>query len=262
LCTYLFFYVPYHYIHTFERIYKAAEESPDPNNPWVHCLLGFSNAFNELNVELSLLNLRTLWPRGAMYIFNCYRGWTPILWRDKQPARSVWKCLQEGFAQGDPIASAAFCLSTIDMLKKACDSVNALAPPIDPHLQGDIPLPNPIDDDNWAPPCRGSEGGHLRHPDKLARQVQDQKRPVVAAYIDDIQAAALASNTICFIRAIKGYGDAIGVKLNFKKTVLVVQTEAEAIVTKALLSKEEISAIIAFSAHNLGAILKGQMTPK
>ena len=85
-------------IHSFDRLYNARDEclDPDPNDPWVHALLDASNAFNSIEIEWALLDLRTKWPRGARYAFNCYRGAAPILWRDRLSVNSIWFNLKTG----------------------------------------------------------------------------------------------------------------------------------------------------------------------
>jgi hypothetical protein len=242
-------------IHCFERLYQGEDPQPDPLDPLINALIDASNAFNKLIIELAILRMRVLWPRGAQYVFNCYRGIAAVLWRDKRPGSSLWILLRDGLAQGDPLAMAVFCMATIGVLKAACKEVAALAgSAAGLHGQPDD-LPPPPEGDEWRPDCRGGDGGRLEPPLKLVEKVKRDRMMVVGAFADDVQAYGPVSKQIALIKAIKKHGEPVGIELNLRKTVVVIKDESDRAVVESKLQTEGVPARIAVSARNLGSVL-------
>ena len=71
-----------------------------------------SNAFNNLNRKVALLNIRYICPLIATILINCYRHHTVLF-----VGRSVMLS-QEGTTQGDPLAMAMFALATLPLIAK------------------------------------------------------------------------------------------------------------------------------------------------
>ena len=71
-----------------------------------------SNAFNNLNRKVALLNIRFICPAIATILINCYRHHT-VLFVDGSVLLS-----QEGTTQGDPLAIAMFALATLPLIAK------------------------------------------------------------------------------------------------------------------------------------------------
>ena len=75
-------------------------------------LVDASNAFNALNRQTALHNIRRICPALATPLINIYRE--PIdLYVDGIVLRS-----QEGTTQGDPLAMPMYALATIPLIKK------------------------------------------------------------------------------------------------------------------------------------------------
>ena len=49
---------------------------------WGVLLIDASNAFNNINRRAALWNSRVLWPNCSLFLFNCYRGWAPLVITD------------------------------------------------------------------------------------------------------------------------------------------------------------------------------------
>ena len=71
-----------------------------------------SNAFNNLNRKVALLNIRFICPAIATILINCYRHHTVLF-----VGGSVLLS-QEGTTQGDPLAMAMFALATLPLIAK------------------------------------------------------------------------------------------------------------------------------------------------
>ena len=75
-------------------------------------LVDASNAFNNLNRKVALLNISTLCPAIAKVLINCYRD-NARLFVGGETLLS-----QEGTTQGDPLAMAMFALASVPLAKK------------------------------------------------------------------------------------------------------------------------------------------------
>ena len=75
-------------------------------------LVDASNAFNSLNRNLALLNIRHLCPAIATIAINCYRE--PV---DLFVGGTVLKS-QEGTTQGDPLAMPIYALATVPLIRE------------------------------------------------------------------------------------------------------------------------------------------------
>ena len=73
-------------------------------------LVDASNAFNSLNRQSALLNLRHLCPPFAPILINCYRDPSPLF----VDGEKLWS--EEGTTQGDPLAMPFYALATIPLI--------------------------------------------------------------------------------------------------------------------------------------------------
>ena len=83
-----------------------------PSNPWSALLVDATNAFNALNRQVALHNIRRLCPPIATILINSYRCPTE-LFVDGDIILS-----QEGTTQGDPLAMAMYGLATIPLIRR------------------------------------------------------------------------------------------------------------------------------------------------
>ena len=170
-----------------------------------------------------------------------------------QLTHSVLLQLREGVAQGDPLATAVFCLSTLGVLKAVCKDVGALAPaPIAPPAGHLLP---PGDGANWQPDCVGSDGNRLQPPVQLAAKATQDKKVIVGAFADDVQSFGPLSKQLTLMRSMMKHGAPMGIKLNVGKSTIVVKTEADRAKVEAILESEALEAKVDFSAKSLGSIL-------
>ena len=65
---------------------------------WCVLLIDASNAFNSINRRPVIWNSHVLWPNCSLFLFNCYRGWAPLVITDS--AELLYS--KEGVTQGDP----------------------------------------------------------------------------------------------------------------------------------------------------------------
>ena len=83
-------------------------------------LVDASNAFNSLNRQTALLNIKKLCPPLATALINTYRS-PSELYMDGDVLLS-----QEGTTQGDPLAMPMFALATIPLIRSLHDAVEEL----------------------------------------------------------------------------------------------------------------------------------------
>ena len=77
-------------------------------------LIDATNAFNSLNHQVALHNVRRLCPSLATILINTYRAPTELF----VDGDTLFSQLQEGTTQGDPLAMPMFALATIPLIKK------------------------------------------------------------------------------------------------------------------------------------------------
>ena len=70
------------------------------------------NAFNSINRTALLWNIRILWPRASRFIFNTYRGWSPLIIKGYDMV--LHSC--EGVVQGDPLSMFLYALATLPLI--------------------------------------------------------------------------------------------------------------------------------------------------
>ncbi len=97
-------------VHAVRDMFNAEEEQ-------ALLLVDASNAFNSLNRNVALHNIRRTCPTIARILINSYRNSTELLMnRD-----SLWS--QEGTTQGDPLAMAMYGLASVPLIRKLCKQV-------------------------------------------------------------------------------------------------------------------------------------------
>ena len=88
---------------------------------WGILLVDAANGFNALNRKAMLWNVRHLWPRGARFIFNCYK-YCPQLVLQREGERLPYILLsREGVTQGDPLSMFVYALALLPLVKKLED---------------------------------------------------------------------------------------------------------------------------------------------
>ena len=75
-------------------------------------LVDASNAFNNLNRRVALLNITLLCPAIATILINCYRGEAPLF------VAGTTILSKEGTTQGDPLAMAMFALASMPLIRR------------------------------------------------------------------------------------------------------------------------------------------------
>ena len=80
-------------------------------------LVDAKNAFNSVNRCASLWNARILWPRGARYLFNTYRGFSK-LWIS---GSSEFLFSKEGVSQGDPLSMLMYAMAVLPLIRRLSD---------------------------------------------------------------------------------------------------------------------------------------------
>ena len=71
-----------------------------------------TNAFKSINRVSLIWNIRVLWPRASRFIFNTYRGWSPLIERGS----TITIFSREGAVQGDPLSMFAYSVATIPLI--------------------------------------------------------------------------------------------------------------------------------------------------
>ena len=76
-------------------------------------MIDASNAFNRINHQAVLWNTRILWPSCSAFIFNTYRGWSPLIVTDFKE----YLYSKEGVTQGDPLSMFVYAVATLPFIK-------------------------------------------------------------------------------------------------------------------------------------------------
>lgn len=83
-------------------------------------LVDETNAFNCLNCELALLNIRHPWPSLAAILINMYRHPT-YLYMDSNTL-----LLQEGTTQGDPLAMPMYAVGILPLIHRINENIKQI----------------------------------------------------------------------------------------------------------------------------------------
>ena len=75
-------------------------------------LVDASNAFNNLNRKVALMNIALLCPAITQILTNCYRGNAQLF------VNGETLLSREGVTQGDPLAMAMFALASMPLIRK------------------------------------------------------------------------------------------------------------------------------------------------
>ena len=80
------------------------------NNSAAELRMAVSNAFNSLNRNLFLHNIKVIFPEISSFLINCYKLSSRLFLRGKGELKS-----QEGTTQGNPVAMGLYtlCISTL-----------------------------------------------------------------------------------------------------------------------------------------------------
>ena len=83
------------------------------SNDWGLLMVDARNTFNSINRSSLLWNVRILWPRASRFIFNTYRGHSPLIVNGSQEI--LFSC--EGVIQGDPLSMFVYAVGTVLLIK-------------------------------------------------------------------------------------------------------------------------------------------------
>ena len=72
------------------------------------------NAFNSINRTALLWNIRILWPRASRFVFNTYRGWSPLIIK----GHDVGLYSSEGVIQENPLSMFLYALATLPLINQ------------------------------------------------------------------------------------------------------------------------------------------------
>ena len=79
---------------------------------WGLLLVDASNAFDSINRIAPLCNARVFWPRCARFIFNTYRGCSPLVVQ----GADTFLYSREGVTQGDPLSMLLYAVATLPLI--------------------------------------------------------------------------------------------------------------------------------------------------
>ena len=72
------------------------------------------NAFNSINRAALLWNIRILWPHASRFVFNTYRGWSPLIIK----GHDVGLYSSEGVIQENPLSMFLYALATLPLINQ------------------------------------------------------------------------------------------------------------------------------------------------
>lgn len=101
--------------HGIEGSVHAMKELFDEHSEegWGVLLVDAANAFNSVNRKCALYNARILWPRCSRFIFNTYRGYSPLIIRGTHEILYS----KEGVTQGDPLSMLLYAIAIIPLIR-------------------------------------------------------------------------------------------------------------------------------------------------
>ena len=80
---------------------------------WGVLMIDASNAFNSINRQAALWNVRVIWPSCSLFVFNTYRGWAPLVVTDS----NEYLYSKEGVTQGDPLSMFVYAVATLPLIE-------------------------------------------------------------------------------------------------------------------------------------------------
>ena len=83
------------------------------SHDWGLLMVDARNAFNSLNRSSLLWNIRILWPRASRFVFNTYKGHSPLI------IKGCTEVLfsREGVIQGDPLSMFVYAVGTVPLIQ-------------------------------------------------------------------------------------------------------------------------------------------------
>lgn len=126
-----------------------AEEAPVPQTgesvesviPTGTLLVDARNGFNELNRKAMLWTVRSKWPNGALFAFNCYRHSGQLILR-RQGRACETLLSKEGVTQGDPLSMILYGVALLPLT----ESLRAEEPTVlQPWYADDAAMVGPVD---------------------------------------------------------------------------------------------------------------------
>ena len=75
------------------------------------------SAFNSINRISLIWNICVLWPRASIFVFNTYRGWSPLIVRGSD----VTIFSRKGGVQGNPLSMFCYAVATIPLIRELDD---------------------------------------------------------------------------------------------------------------------------------------------
>jgi hypothetical protein len=84
---------------------------------WGFLLFDASNAFNEQNRTGMLWTVQHEWPRGARFVFNCYKHWGTLVIQGNDGSVAFINS-KEGVTQGEPLSMFAYSVGVLSLIRQ------------------------------------------------------------------------------------------------------------------------------------------------
>ena len=84
---------------------------------WGLLLVDARNAFNSVNREAALWNVRILWPKWLQFLYNTYHGYATLV----VPGASEFVLSKEGVTQGDPLSMLMYAITVLPLTQALVD---------------------------------------------------------------------------------------------------------------------------------------------
>ena len=82
------------------------------SHDWGLLMVDARNAFNSLNRSSLLWNIMILWPRASRFVFNTYKGHSPLIIKGYTEVLFS----REGVIQGDPLSMFVYAVGTVPLI--------------------------------------------------------------------------------------------------------------------------------------------------